>query len=379
MIYFKSEQYDLFRCVGSACPYTCCGGDWKIYVDNKTLARYRTIGGAFGERLNASIDCSGDIPRLKQHESNQNCVMMTEEGWCSIQLELGEDALCDVCRRYPRSVRRTGNTVFMTVTPSCPEVSKELLLRRDTIKLLSGHEEDGDDTEKDILLREAFRTALALLKDRNCTITQRQKLFLVFSNAMQEALTKNDRDEAKELLRFFGKPDEYRAVAGSEKLDCELTSKIHVVNRISEPLLKETSAEACLLFADLIKYLLWLTNNEGLAKLVPYLEKLDGARHAREQENLLINSCFLTYCGEELDGDLYRQAGYSVLFNQAFRFLCALGSVREGELLSVDARALYWSFLSRGIEHNQKFARQFTTHLWEEKLMELPFLFRLIS
>ena len=40
----KPVFYDAFSCVGSDCLLTCCGG-WCITVDEKTLKRYRKMGG----------------------------------------------------------------------------------------------------------------------------------------------------------------------------------------------------------------------------------------------------------------------------------------------------------------------------------------------
>ena len=40
----KPVFYDTFSCVGSDCLFTCCGG-WCIDVDEKTLKKYRKMGG----------------------------------------------------------------------------------------------------------------------------------------------------------------------------------------------------------------------------------------------------------------------------------------------------------------------------------------------
>ena len=54
MEYHIPDYYRTFSCIGSACPDTCCGG-WQIPIDRRSLARYRALIAAGGERDLAAV------------------------------------------------------------------------------------------------------------------------------------------------------------------------------------------------------------------------------------------------------------------------------------------------------------------------------------
>ena len=48
------DYYPQFHCIASACPDTCCAG-WEVVVDPEAEKRYRSLEGALGGRLRASM------------------------------------------------------------------------------------------------------------------------------------------------------------------------------------------------------------------------------------------------------------------------------------------------------------------------------------
>ena len=55
MKYLDLEFYKDFNCIGSECPYTCCGGGWTIIIDGQTDAFYQSVNGEMGDRLKKNI------------------------------------------------------------------------------------------------------------------------------------------------------------------------------------------------------------------------------------------------------------------------------------------------------------------------------------
>ena len=53
------DYYEKFRCIGGACPDTCCAG-WEVDIDEETAEYYLQQEGEFGERLRISAT---SIPR----------------------------------------------------------------------------------------------------------------------------------------------------------------------------------------------------------------------------------------------------------------------------------------------------------------------------
>ncbi len=97
MIEITPNYYGKFKCIADKCEHSCCIG-WEIAVDETTLSRYRNTDGDFGRRLSDSISPEGCFAL----DSNSRCPFLNGRGLCDIITELGENALCDICREHPR-------------------------------------------------------------------------------------------------------------------------------------------------------------------------------------------------------------------------------------------------------------------------------------
>ncbi len=45
MKYLDLEIYKDFNCIGSECPFSCCGGGWRIIIDDTTDKFYQAVDG----------------------------------------------------------------------------------------------------------------------------------------------------------------------------------------------------------------------------------------------------------------------------------------------------------------------------------------------
>ena len=99
MRYIKPHYYDAFKCIADQCPETCCAG-WQIVIDEDSLEKYSRIENSFGNRIRNSVDWEEGI----FYQYDRRCAFLNEKNLCDLQSELGEEALCDTCRRYPRHV-----------------------------------------------------------------------------------------------------------------------------------------------------------------------------------------------------------------------------------------------------------------------------------
>ena len=95
--------YDRFSCIASRCAHSCCVG-WEIDVDAKTRSFYASVPGKLGEEL-ASVISRGPEPHFILQEG-ERCPFLRKDGLCRIILDLGKDALCDICREHPRFYNR---------------------------------------------------------------------------------------------------------------------------------------------------------------------------------------------------------------------------------------------------------------------------------
>ncbi|MBK8752768.1 MAG: flagellin lysine-N-methylase [Candidatus Competibacteraceae bacterium] len=125
--------------MGSDCEDHCCWG-WRVDVDRKTYKLYRNSSDpVLKPRLAQAL-------KRNHHDATDNnyavlenhggvCPMLTVEKLCSIQLRLGEKALCHTCLVYPRSGALVAGRHQIVGTVSCPELARQALLRPEGIQL----------------------------------------------------------------------------------------------------------------------------------------------------------------------------------------------------------------------------------------------------
>ena len=105
--------YPKFRCIAQDCRNDCCH-DWNIFFSKKDYLKIkRAEKSPQLEQLTAQA--MGRIPDGERtedrygefHTHSGACPFQNEEGLCRLQLELGEGALPNVCRTFPRLHRFT--------------------------------------------------------------------------------------------------------------------------------------------------------------------------------------------------------------------------------------------------------------------------------
>ena len=134
--YFVPDYYPGFSCKCGACRSSCCKG-WPVIITGEEYTRLMAAdcGPEFRKKLEAAMNLDGD-PRKGGtahivHDRAGRCPLMGEDGLCSLQLELGEAILPDVCRLYPRNTREVCGEAECACAASCERVV-ELLLDRET-------------------------------------------------------------------------------------------------------------------------------------------------------------------------------------------------------------------------------------------------------
>ena len=124
MIIRKSSYFDTFRCIASACPDSCCK-EWAVQVDDASAAYYRSLPGPLGDRLRQVLAEEDGCTVMTIQDGR--CPMWRQDGLCRIQAELGEPALCDTCRDFPRLRHDYGDFIEYGLELSCPEAARLIL------------------------------------------------------------------------------------------------------------------------------------------------------------------------------------------------------------------------------------------------------------
>lgn len=206
------QYYPQFHCIADRCRHSCCIG-WEIEVDSRTLTRYRTVGGALGERLAACVADGAFV--LDEHE---RCPFLNGRGLCDIITELGEDALCDICADHPRFRHFYSDRVEVGLGLCCEAAAALVLTRTEPVGFLQEGDERATEEERAFF---AFRQRMfAVLQDRNKLLNTRLEELLAVCGA-----TVPERDWAAV----------YR---GLERLDEAWTARLDALRLPPPPLAK---------------------------------------------------------------------------------------------------------------------------------------------
>ncbi len=182
--------YKDFRCIGGACPDTCCAA-WEVVVDDASAARYAGVSGPFGDRLRAVMtEDNGDtVFRVV----NGRCPFLNKENLCDIYIELGEETLCRTCTLYPRFFHSYGGITERGLSLSCPEAARLLLNEKTPLEFVT-REEPGWPEPNELnptlymALRHSREQLFALLKSDELPMEMRVKRLWAAVNAMQRKI-----------------------------------------------------------------------------------------------------------------------------------------------------------------------------------------------
>ena len=184
----KPSYYETFRCLAGSCPDSCCK-EWAVLVDDTAAQNYRSLDGSLGGDLRRAL-AQEDGDTILTLASDGRCPMWRQDGLCRIHAELGHDALCDTCRRFPRLRHDYGSFAELGLELSCPEAAR-LILADDGIRLtrtVPGEEAPEYDTEAMAVLLRSRGEFLDFLSSKQLPVAQSLAVLLLYGYAVQEEL-----------------------------------------------------------------------------------------------------------------------------------------------------------------------------------------------
>lgn len=125
MAVYVPAYYSRFRCVAADCSHTCCAG-WEIGIDAQTLGVYQNMTGPLGEAIRASLVVREDGACFAT-DKHGRCAHLDSRGLCRIIAEVGEGALCHICREHPRFYHTVMGHTVCGLGAAC-ETAAELIL-----------------------------------------------------------------------------------------------------------------------------------------------------------------------------------------------------------------------------------------------------------
>ena len=217
MLITEPSYYRLFHCIAGDCPDSCCK-EWEVQVDADSAACYRALPSSLGDRLRQVLvdDADGSATMTI---TDGRCPMWRNDGLCRIQAELGEDALCQVCRDFPRLRHDYGDFVELGLELSCPEAARLILTSAPCAPITCeypGGEAEYDAEAMEVLLRTRPQ-ALSILEDLRFTVGESLALLLLYGYQAQSELDGSDPQPwgskvSLEVAHRFAKRGDYSAI-----------------------------------------------------------------------------------------------------------------------------------------------------------------------
>lgn len=184
MLHVYPEYYDRFHCLASQCPDSCCTG-WEVVVDDETAAFYESLSTPLGKALQQAMVLDEDGDRIIRMEQGR-CPFWTEEHLCGVELELGHEAPCATCRKFPRLTQDYQVFTEYGLTLACPEAAR-LILTQERPWTLRQEGAPGDPKQAgydwELLLELAEQRERLLAVAWRQDLTQRQALGLCLALA----------------------------------------------------------------------------------------------------------------------------------------------------------------------------------------------------
>lgn len=214
----KPFYYDDFKCIGGECIDNCCGNNWIIDIDEKTFKKYKKLKGEWGKKINNNISRNRSNPNYLQYGKinlkNNKCSLLSEDGLCTIHSKLGENYLCNTCKKYPREIRKYGEIYERNLSISCPEVARYIIKSKDNFSF-DLEDEKLSDLDKDYIVNNKYNEklynilwdtrslAMEIIQFKEIEIWKRISFFKMLTDKVQNIINEKQYDNYEEVLNNF--------------------------------------------------------------------------------------------------------------------------------------------------------------------------------
>ena len=225
MILRVPEYYNEFSCIASRCKDSCCAG-WEIDIDDESYEYYRSVEGSFGDRLRESMFVAEDGGYRFKLKGPKRCAMLNDNNLCDLYTALGEEALCEVCTEYPRFSLVYGQVEQKALSLSCEEVGRILFGRTEPeqlidIELPGDCEDDEEDPQYVAFMEWVQKEAVAILQNRELSITERTREFLAWCDRVQTIINYSQAKDDLSILEAWKNQDADREIREWEQKNIE--------------------------------------------------------------------------------------------------------------------------------------------------------------
>ncbi len=357
----KPYYYDKFKCIGSACPNTCCKG-WDISIDEEMNKLYQDLEGDFGDRLRQNIYSKNNQNYFKLNQSKV-CPFLNENMLCEIYINLGEESMCDTCKNYPRITKLHADIIEQTLTLSCPEVAR-LLIESKTkidfeygeIKRLKLKPEKVNASLFNCMLH-ARTLFIDIMQKKHIKLLYRQLLLIIISDKIQKYLNNKMYDEVEKLIeRYYD--DKYINLYIEQLHHMQINDskelKYNFISEYIQNVFKYTINEDTYIMKLYKKFFVDDSHMTFDKVLHKYEESFDKyyEQNSHVYENFYVHTIF-RYCFDALeDGQIFKHIILTNLGYLIIHVFDVLSWVDNNEVLTDANQSLIFGAFSFAFEHN---------------------------
>lgn len=190
-----------FQCDGLKCNAKCCGNKWKITIDVDTYKKYQRVKNpVMRKKILSSIKPSTNRIGFEiNFGKGTSCPLLCEDNLCYVQLNLGEEALSNTCKGYPRVVKQVGKYQFRLLSMTCPIAAEKALFYSDGINIqqvgieddtaawkLAANRVEKKSIDDDLAAIHVIMGGLSILQNDYYTFEQRLVLLGLFLDRVED-------------------------------------------------------------------------------------------------------------------------------------------------------------------------------------------------
>jgi len=182
---YTPDYYHKFKCIAGKCRHSCCIG-WEIDIDSHSLERYRNVPGEFGKQLRSNIAQTDEAYHFRLCQ-DERCPFLNGDNLCEIIINMGNDALCQICSDHPR-FRNYFSDRTETGIGLCCEAAAELVItnKEKAAMQLVEAEKFNKPSEEDEYFFGLRQKYLNILQNRELSLGERFKTLLCVADAKAE-------------------------------------------------------------------------------------------------------------------------------------------------------------------------------------------------
>lgn len=231
MYYRQPRYFKDFRCIGGACSYSCCIG-WSITWSREEIDLVKNAPGCSPVIKALCENVFEYNETLKKYIvicENKRCPFLTEDNFCRIQRELGEEYLSHTCKTYPRHYFVTFNAVYRSCVMTCREIMNFILNNDRAMDLVNiGVKQKhfitaSYDTDEDMKIHpelkfreDIFEFFYETIGEKNRAVEDSLVLGALAAQSLTRLVEQGELDRIPEALRSFRKqyhnPEQLRSI-----------------------------------------------------------------------------------------------------------------------------------------------------------------------